>query len=238
MGPSFTSTNVPLCCPLRAPGVRRFSARRAPRTHVDFQPVACPGRASISCPLRAPGARRFLARQAACCRPCNSYTAPPPPLLLHPPAARVAVGEGMGVAGVSSKEPITSSSLSLLPLLLCWEKWGGAWRCEGVAREILPSQQPPLFLSLSHGRACHCGGEGEAVAEASKASAATARCYRGTSNCRPCLHLLSLLLSTAIERQVLPLSHAVPPHAAAASTCSPCDLLPHAPYSFACFYLG
>ncbi|CAI7885370.1 unnamed protein product [Closterium sp. NIES-53] len=39
-------------------------------------------------------------------------------------------GEGMGVAGVSSQPPTTSSSLSLLHLLLCWER-GGAWRLRG-----------------------------------------------------------------------------------------------------------
>ncbi|CAI7932406.1 unnamed protein product [Closterium sp. NIES-54] len=48
-----------------------------------------------------------------------------------------------------------------------------------------------------------------------------------------CFLFLSLFPSAAVERQVLPLSPAVPSHAAAASTCSPGDLPPHAPASAA-----
>ncbi|CAI7806732.1 unnamed protein product [Closterium sp. NIES-54] len=146
------------------------------------------------------GKRWFPAHRSPCCRPSSSYTAPPlpHPFLLHPPAARAAIGGRV---------------------------WG--WRERFCRASSRPSS------SLSHGRACHCGGEGEAVVEASQASAAAARCYRGTSNCRPCLHLLFLLLSAAVERQVLPLSPAVPPPLAATRSCSPGGLPPHAPASAA-----
>ncbi|CAI7732754.1 unnamed protein product [Closterium sp. NIES-54] len=97
--------------------------------------------------------------------------------------------------------------------------------------EFLDRNPPPMYITLYFivtrlPDSLHAG-EGKAVAEASQASAAAAHCDRGTSNYRPCLHLLS----TAVERQVLPLSPAVPPPLAAARSCSPGGLPPHAPTS-------
>ncbi|CAI7775024.1 unnamed protein product [Closterium sp. NIES-54] len=131
-------------------------------------------------------------------------------------------GGGNVPKGTSPRPPLYSLSLQRLSL---WGKGGGVrgWRERFCRASSRPSS------SLSHSRACHCGGEGEAVVEVSQASAAAARCYRGTSNCRPCLHLLFLLLSAAVERQLLPLSPAVPPPLAAACSCSPGGLPPHAP---------
>ncbi|CAI7933124.1 unnamed protein product [Closterium sp. NIES-54] len=109
------SSNASFCYPSRAPGARRFSARRAPVVHDGFLPVDCPAvvRTAPTPPpppffsiplLRVQqwgggyggggcGARRVPARRAPCCRPSNSYTAPH--LLLSLPAALLVVlGEG------------------------------------------------------------------------------------------------------------------------------------------------
>ncbi|CAI7857291.1 unnamed protein product [Closterium sp. NIES-54] len=135
-------------------------------------------------------------------------------------------GGGNVPEGTCPRPPLYSLSLQRLSL---WGKGGGVrgWRERFCRASSRPSS------SLSHSRACHCGGEGEAVAKVSQASAAAARCYRGTSNCRPYLHLLFLLLSAAVEWQVLPLSSAVPPPLFAARSCSPGGLLPYASTSAA-----
>ncbi|CAI7876026.1 unnamed protein product [Closterium sp. NIES-53] len=107
--------------PSRAPGVRPFRARRAPR------PVALPATARVA-PTPPPppppffsiprlrvqqwgggyggggcGARWFPACRAPCCRPRSSYITPPPspPSPASPCCACSNGGEGMGVAGVA-----------------------------------------------------------------------------------------------------------------------------------------
>ncbi|CAI7836643.1 unnamed protein product, partial [Closterium sp. NIES-53] len=96
------------------------------------------------------GARRVPARRVPCCRPSGSYTAPPAPL--SPPSPCCACrsgGESMGVAGVSSQPPTTSSSFSLPHLSLCREK-GGSLEVKGVAGRDLQHQppRPPPFSSI------------------------------------------------------------------------------------------
>ncbi|CAI7813476.1 unnamed protein product [Closterium sp. NIES-53] len=239
------------CAPPVAP--RCFVAPR-PRLH-RRQPRARSSRRPCACPSSVPTS----ARHAAPATPWSAQSFPPTPhpsrpsMLPHPPPVGPAVadefapavggevgalgvvaeGEGGGCGGGGNvpegtcpRPPLYSLSLQRLSL---WGKGGGVrgWRERFCRASSRPSS------SLSHSRACHCGGEGEAVAKVSQASAAAARCYRGTSNCRPYLHLLFLLLSAAVEWQVLPLSSAVPPPLFAARSCSPGGLLPYASTSAA-----
>ncbi|CAI7915424.1 unnamed protein product [Closterium sp. NIES-54] len=142
-------------------------------------------------------------------------------------------GEGGGVcAWVTQLLPplFAFSSLSLL-LVHPW----GEGECEGVAREIRQSQQPPL-LSLSLPLSCCCGGEGKrGWWENSQASAAATCCYRGTSCCRPCRHLPLFLLSAAgacrcCRRAAAVLLHVAATEPAPQATCRP--------YTCYCFCLG
>ncbi|CAI7787667.1 unnamed protein product, partial [Closterium sp. NIES-54] len=124
--------------------------------------------------------------------------------------------EGMGVAGVTHH-------LLLSPYCTCCcvgRRGGELGGVRGWRERFCRASSHPSS-SLSHGRTCHCGGEGEAVAEASQASAAATRCYRGTSNCRPCLYLLFLLLSAAVDRQSSVNSHLRPPGWLASNLPSP-----------------
>ncbi|CAI7786675.1 unnamed protein product, partial [Closterium sp. NIES-53] len=172
--------------PSRAPGVRRFCARRAPRAHNGLLLIVRPAvaRAAPAPPppppllLRPPadraaggggygggggGERRFPARHSPYCRPRGSYTPPPSPSSPFPCFACSSGGEGMGVAGVSSQPPTTSSSLSLPHLSLCREK-GGSLEVKGVAGRDLQHQPPPPPLLLHPPAAgAAVGGRGSAA---------------------------------------------------------------------------
>ncbi|CAI7858575.1 unnamed protein product, partial [Closterium sp. NIES-54] len=110
------------------------------------------------------GARRVPARRSPCYRPSGSYTIPPSPPFSSIPLLRVQQwGEGMGVAGVSSQPPTTSSSLSLPRLLLCREK-GGRLEVKGVAGRDLQHQPPrPPFSSFPLLWVQQWGGRGSAA---------------------------------------------------------------------------
>ncbi|CAI7830978.1 unnamed protein product [Closterium sp. NIES-53] len=69
----------------------------------------------------------------------------------------------MGVAGVSSRLPTTSSSLSLPHFLLCWER-GGSLEIKGVAGKDLQHQPPRPPSPPSPCCGCSSGGEGMGVA--------------------------------------------------------------------------
>ncbi|CAI7731883.1 unnamed protein product, partial [Closterium sp. NIES-54] len=242
--------------PPRRLAPRRFVALRPPRRSSLFCRPAAPSPAASPAPspaprtLVAPPLRLPVKCANVCPTRCTRDPLASPELPPHTPPITpqfaptvgggeggalgvVAEGEGGGCGGggnvpkgTSPRPPLYSLSLQRLSV---WGKGGcvRGWRERFCRASSRPSS------SLSHSRACHCGGEGEAVAEVSQASAAAARCYRGNSNCRPCLHLLFLLLSATVERQVLPLSPAVPPPLAAARSCSPGGLPPHAPTSAA-----
>ncbi|CAI7800244.1 unnamed protein product [Closterium sp. NIES-54] len=93
--------------------------------------------------------------------------------------------------------------------------------------------RPPVSPAVAAEIAPAVWGEGgEAVVEVSQAPAAAARCYRGTSNRCPCIHLLFLLFSVwccqLAGAAVEPCCAAA---LAAALSCSLGGLPPHAPTS-------
>ncbi|CAI7802052.1 unnamed protein product [Closterium sp. NIES-53] len=173
LGPPSTSNASP-CCPSRTSGVRRFSARRAPRVRVDFLPNAHPGCASVSaryapwlcvgfCPMRALAARQFLpdARPGCALVPARRALPDARPGCASVPARRTPR------ACVGFCPSHASSARRFLPARVpCRHtrssypsppphKEGGKG-CEGVA-DVPHQQQLPPCLLLSHGCARCCG---------------------------------------------------------------------------------